>query len=129
MTQAKKKPSSTSTRSQRHARAGSQNSHEDVAAEQAGTAVVSGIVLPMSKSQRTEVIDSTSTEPQPASAQQQLMRLLLCDEGATIDQMVSATGWKPHSVRAAMTGFRKKGYVIDSDKLDAVRTYRAVAPE
>ena len=31
--------------------------------------------------------------------------------------------------RAAMTGLRKKGYVIDSDKVDGVRTYRGVAPQ
>ena len=43
--------------------------------------------------------------------------------------MVTATGWLPHTTRAALTGLRKKGYVIDSDKLDGVRTYRAVAPK
>ncbi|GAA4003709.1 hypothetical protein GCM10022211_14400 [Sphingomonas humi] len=55
--------------------------------------------------------------------------LLLRHEGATLEQMVLAMGWRPHTTRAAMTGLRKKGYVIDSDKIDGVRTYRAVAPE
>lgn len=60
--------------------------------------------------------------------QECLAALLVRDEGATLDQMVAATGWLPHTTRAAMTGLRKKGYAIDSDKVDGVRTYRAVAP-
>lgn len=59
----------------------------------------------------------------------QLAALLIRDEGATIDQMIAATGWLPHTVRAAMTGLKKLGYTIDSDKIDGLRTYRAVAPE
>lgn len=60
--------------------------------------------------------------------QECLAALLVRDEGATLNQMIAATGWLPHTTRAAMTGLRKKGYVIDSDKVDGVRTYRAVAP-
>lgn len=63
------------------------------------------------------------------SKQAQLAALLVRDEGATLDQMIALTGWLPHTTRAALTGLRKKGYVINSDKLDGVRTYRAVAPE
>ena len=59
----------------------------------------------------------------------QLAGLLVRDEGATLDQMISATGWLPHTTRAALTGLRKTGYAIDSDKVDGVRTFRAVAPE
>src|SRR4051794_19097504 len=28
-------------------------------------------------------------------------------EGASIEELMSATGWQPHSVRAALTGLRK----------------------
>ena len=59
----------------------------------------------------------------------QLAALLVRDEGATLDQMIAATGWLPHTTRAALTGLRKAGYAIDSDKIDGVRTYRAVAPK
>ena len=59
----------------------------------------------------------------------QLAALLLRDEGATLDQMIAATGWLPHTTRAALTGLRKAGYAIDSDKVDGIRTYRAVAPK
>ena len=63
------------------------------------------------------------------SKRDQLAALLLRDEGATLDHMIAATGWLPHTTRAALTGLRKTGYVIDSDKFDGVRTYRAVAPK
>ncbi len=59
----------------------------------------------------------------------QLAALLVRDEGATLDQMIAATGWLPHTTRAALTGLKKHGYAIDSDKIDGVRTYRAVAPK
>jgi hypothetical protein len=81
---------------------------------------------------------TAATEPQVASIaparkapskQQQLAALVVRDEGATLEQMVAATGWLPHTTRAALTGLKKKGYVISSDKVDGVRTYRAVAPE
>lgn len=59
----------------------------------------------------------------------QLATLVVRDEGATLEQMIAVTGWLPHTTRAALTGLRKAGYVIDSDKIDGVRTYRAVAPQ
>jgi hypothetical protein len=69
-----------------------------------------------------------ATERKAPSKQECLAALLQRDEGATLDQMIATTGWLPHTTRAAMTGLRKKGYSIDSDKVDGVRTYRAVAP-
>ena len=64
-----------------------------------------------------------------ATKRDQLAALLVRDEGATIEQMTAATGWLPHTTRAALTGLRKAGYAIDSDKIDGIRTYRAVAPK
>jgi hypothetical protein len=43
--------------------------------------------------------------------------------------MQEASGWLPHTVRAALTRLKKLGYAVDSDKADGLRTYRAVAPE
>ena len=69
------------------------------------------------------------TAAKTPSKQERLAAMLLRDEGATLDQMIAATGWLPHTTRAAMTGLRKKGYVLESDKANGVRTYRAVAPQ
>ena len=59
----------------------------------------------------------------------QLAALVVRDEGATLEQMIAATGWLPHTTRAALSGLRKAGYAIDSDKIEGVRTSRAVAPK
>lgn len=83
------------------------------------------------KSKRTPAKMTVGTASPPeksATKRDQLAALLIRDEGATIDQMRKTTGWLPHTVRAALTGLRKLGYAIDSDKADGLRTYRAVAP-
>lgn len=61
---------------------------------------------------------------------QQIIELLSRDGGATLDAMSTTAGWLPHSTRAFMTGLKKKGYVLDSSKVEDVRHYRiTTAPE
>lgn len=56
----------------------------------------------------------------------QLQALLTREGGATITEMVEATGWQQHSVRGAMAGaLKKRGLTITSVKTDGVRRYRA----
>jgi hypothetical protein len=47
--------------------------------------------------------------------------------GASIDEMMVATGWQRHSVRGALAGaVRKKvGAAVTSDVVEGVRRYRA----
>ena len=84
-----------------------------------------------SRASRPKVRPSPAPQVSPAKLNKRdsLAAMLIRDEGATVDQMVVALGWLPHTARAAMTGLRKLGYVIDSDKIDGLRTYRAVAPK
>lgn len=42
-----------------------------------------------------------------------LLEMIRRTDGATLEEMTERTGWQPHSVRAAMTGLRKKGHVIE----------------
>ena len=57
----------------------------------------------------------------------QLEALLCSDGGASIADMMAATGWQQHSVRGAMAGvLKKRGLVITSGKTDGLRRYRAV---
>jgi predicted transcriptional regulator len=39
-------------------------------------------------------------------------KLLTRNRGATITRLQAATGWQAHSIRAALSGLRKKGTVI-----------------
>lgn len=45
--------------------------------------------------------------------------------GASLAELVTATGWQAHSVRGALAGsLKKKGHVIVSEKVDGERRYR-----
>ena len=43
--------------------------------------------------------------------------------GATLDEMVEATGWLPHTTRAALTGLKKKGHTIERGKRGDLTRY------
>jgi hypothetical protein len=55
-----------------------------------------------------------------------VIELLRRKEGATIEQLMKATGWQSHSVRGALSGALKKklGLKVTSVKTHDVRTYR-----
>ncbi len=58
-----------------------------------------------------------------------LIDLLKRKKGATIDEIIKATGWQPHSVRGAISGALKKklGLTVTSDRVDGRgRVYRIV---
>ena len=79
---------------------------------------------------------AAATEPSAAPAprktrddtkQAQLIAMLRRKEGATIAQIVAATGWQPHTVRGAFAGALKKklGLTVTSEKVEGVgRVYR-----
>ena len=79
--------------------------------------------------QSTALASAAPTVQLKTSKRDQLAALLVRDEGATIAQMMALTGWLAHTTRAALTGLKKLGHAIDSDKIDGLRTYRAVAPK
>lgn len=47
-----------------------------------------------------------------------VLDLLARTEGATLNQLVAATGWLPHTTRAALTGLKKKGHALNSEKVE-----------
>jgi len=53
-----------------------------------------------------------------------VVALLKRNDGATLDEMVEATGWLPHTTRAALTGLKTKGYTIERDKRGETTCYR-----
>ena len=68
-------------------------------------------------------VAAPSTKPPTKAAI--ILDLLRRNEGATLKQLVTATGWLPHTTRAALTGIKRKGNLLSSEKVDGVRTYRA----
>ncbi len=56
---------------------------------------------------------SNTNEAPRVTKAAKLLTLLQTGTGASLEDMVEATGWQSHTVRAAMTGLRKKGHAID----------------
>ena len=69
-------------------------------------------------------------EPQPdakrPSKQDEVIAMLRRPEGATVDEVVSATGWQRHTVRGVFSGTLKKklGLTLASAKEERGRVYR-----
>jgi Protein of unknown function (DUF3489) len=56
--------------------------------------------------------------------------LLAREQGATLDELIAATGWLPHTTRAALTGLRHKGCSLEkSTREDGKTAYRIVPPD
>jgi Protein of unknown function (DUF3489) len=67
------------------------------------------------------------TAPRAGSKLALVIDLLGARDGATIDALVKATGWLPHTTRAALTGLRKRGYRIEKARGDDGATrYRVI---
>ena len=54
-----------------------------------------------------------------------ILELLSRPKGARINELQKATGWQAHSIRAAITGLRKRGITITRSQDDGVTIYRA----
>ena len=85
------------------------------------------------KPKRTRVVKGAkATKEEPTrtradSKQAQLIEMLKGPKGATIDEIVAAFGWQPHTVRGAIAGALKKklGLEVTSEKVEGRgRVYR-----
>ncbi|MEZ5655046.1 MAG: DUF3489 domain-containing protein [Sphingobium sp.] len=56
---------------------------------------------------------ANTSAPRTHSKTARLLTLLRTDTGASLSEMIEATGWQAHSVRAALTGLRKRGHAIE----------------
>jgi Protein of unknown function (DUF3489) len=63
-----------------------------------------------------EPVSATRHQPRTGTKQALILDLLHRAEGASIDDLVGATGWLPHTTRAALTGLRQKGYALRKSK-------------
>lgn len=72
----------------------------------------------------------TTRNPREGTKQAKLIEMLRADGGATIDEIVAATGWQKHTVRGAMSGALKKRLRLEvtSEKVeDRGRVYKLPA--
>lgn len=68
----------------------------------------------------------TATLPLPVNKKSLIETMLCRADGCTVSELIATTGWQKHSLRAAMTGFRKAGCTIDRDKTEGLSRYRIV---
>ena len=57
--------------------------------------------------------------PRDGSKLALVIELLRRADGATIVDLTQATGWLPHTTRAALTGRRKRGYAVIRERIGA----------
>jgi uncharacterized protein DUF3489 len=83
----------------------------------------------------SRIVDATADVPAAAGPSAprggtklaRVLELLQRDCGATLEELIAATDWLPHTTRAALTGLRKRGCAVTIDRHDKGRgsTYRA----
>ena len=90
---------------------------------------VTQVIMPKApvRPRRTErAIDTVKTKPSrgnppaatphPISKQATIAAMLRQRNGTTITELMAATGWQSHSIRAALTGLRKAGHQIERQR-------------
>jgi Protein of unknown function (DUF3489) len=71
----------------------------------------------------------TSSAPRVGTKIAHVIELLQRDQGAKLDELTAATGWLPHTARAALTGLRHRGYEVRLERGEKGRAsvYRALS--
>jgi hypothetical protein len=83
---------------------------------------------PLSAGSPADAKAASAVAPIRRSKKAWLLALLERPDGAAISDLTEATGWQVHSVRAALTGFRKDGKeLIRAKKEGGMTRYRIAA--
>ncbi len=98
----------------------------------AATEKCSGTRTPRSRQPKEPVLGSkpganSPVGKRPGGKLENILTLLKRPKGAPLVELEKATGWQPHSVRAALTGLRKRDIAILREKQDGVTRYRIAA--
>ena len=78
-----------------------------------------------------ETLPEPQSDLKRPSKQDAVIAMLCRPEGATVDEVVGATGWQRHTVRGVFSGTLKKklGLTLASAQEERGRVYRIAAPE
>jgi hypothetical protein len=72
---------------------------------------------------------SVSVGRTSGTKQNLIIGLLQREQGASVPELAAATGWLPHTTRAALTRLRQSGHELLKEKRDTGETaYRAANP-
>ena len=70
-----------------------------------------------------------STARAPKTKKAQILALLRRKRGASMRDLTERTGWRAHSVRAALTALRKRGAIIEQHSEASGSRYRIATPQ
>ena len=65
--------------------------------------------------------------PRAGSKKALLITLLSSNDGASITALMQATDWQPHTIRAALSGLRKRGFTLDRSQSNGQSHYRLLS--
>jgi len=65
--------------------------------------------------------------PRPRGKLEVVLSAIETDAGATLEELVAATAWLPHTTRAAITRLRQRGFDIQLMMRDGRKAYRLAA--
>jgi transcription initiation factor IIE alpha subunit len=80
--------------------------------------------MPKTQKQPTSV---PPFDPKQKTKSARVLDLMEREMGATLAELIEATGWQAHTIRAALTGLRKKGHAIERRKRDGLTCYHIPA--
>jgi Protein of unknown function (DUF3489) len=86
---------------------------------------------PVEAPETAATTETTPRAPRPGSKLAQLLEMLESEAGATIAEIMTATGWQQHTVRGALAGSitKKLGRTLSSEKIEGRgRVYRIAKP-
>lgn len=72
-----------------------------------------------------QVVDSPLEQRQ--TKRSLVLGMLRRQDGASLAAIADATGWQVHTVRAALTGLRKRGHAVERAVLDGESRYSIAA--
>ena len=103
-----------------------------IGVSEAGTAKSENTIPKTSASARTRPEEKPARKSEVTNAlragskQALVIEMLNAGSGVTLDALVGATGWLPHTTRAALTGLRKKGFSIERFRQGDASVYRII---
>jgi hypothetical protein len=87
---------------------------------------------PRTKAKRGKTARDAESSPaqiRAGSKQATIVKLMSRPKGATLDEMIEATDWLPHTTRAALTGLRKRGFALERIKDEAKGSVYRIKPD
>lgn len=85
------------------------------------------VAKPRTRRAKTSVV-AVERAAKRVTKKAQLINHLDVQAGITVAELSDALGWLPHTTRAALTGLRKAGYIIEATKSAEIRasSYRII---